>query len=103
MSEVHRRGTVPVDVGIGYDNGIQVLVEDAFDREVDVAWQLGIDGQRGLPRLRHAEILAQDCRAAGNGGLAGGIDLLEHLILTGGEAQVGCLLAVDDIRGLTHT
>ena len=44
MSQVDGGGSVPVDVAISHDDGVDILVQDAFDGEVDVTREFGIEG-----------------------------------------------------------
>ena len=104
VTEVDRRSAVPVYIGIGHDNGIQVAVIDTLDGEVDVVRQLGIKCQRSLPSLRHAQIFAQDGGRTRDRGRAGSIDLLQHIALTHGETgQRSAVGLSSPIGGLTHT
>ena len=102
VTEVYSAGAVPVDIAVGDHHGIEVLVVDALQGEVDVAGQLGIKGERSLPCLRHAQVLAQDGGTAGDGSRAGGPYLLQHIFLRSGKGRDGALGLRGDVRRLSH-
>ena len=94
---------VPVYVGVGDDAGVEVLVVDAFEREVDVAGELEVGGEACLPGGWHLEVVAEDGGTCGHAGGAGSLDLLEEFGLRGYELYALAVVAGENLGGLSHT
>ena len=43
MTKVDGRSAVPIDILVGYHYGVEVLIIDTLDGEVDITRQLGIE------------------------------------------------------------
>ena len=104
MTEVNSRSTIPIYVGVRYHHRVQVPVVDTLNGKVDVTGQLGVECQRGLPGLRHTEVLRQDSGRTGDRSSAGSTDLLQHILLTHGEARQRLAVSLcSPVCGLAHT
>ena len=104
VTQVNGRLTVPVDILVADNDGVEISVVDTLDGEVEVVRQLHIQCQRSLPRLGHTQVFGQYGRTGRVAGASCGVNLVEHALLTG--SQCGLHLAVGvggHIGGLSHS